>query len=54
MNTALKIGIILLIVVIGVLSYSNYIKPKANKASKLPLAYDNSKINPAFKTALGL
>lgn len=54
MNTKAKIGIGLLVVAIGVFGYSKYVKPKANKSTKLPLAYDNSKINPAFKAALGI
>ncbi len=54
MNTATKIGIGAAVLFIGVFSYTKYAKPKLNKTSQLPLAYDNSKINPAYKSALGL
>jgi hypothetical protein len=54
MNTSTKIGIGVLVVGLGVFAFSKYIKPATNKKSKLPLAYDNSKINPTFKKALGI
>lgn len=54
MNAKVKIGFGLAILVVGIISYSKYIKPKANKSSQLPLAYDNSKISPSVKAAMGL